>query len=1214
MKKIFISLVTVATIVNACFPAGVVVAAFNVGSYGSFGTTQVSGSSNGSFGSTGVSGSGSTNTGSFGSTGISGFGSTNISGSGSTGSFGNTTVSGGSSAGFGQTTIIGNTNNTNTFGTTSINGYGGTSIVGTPVVGGPTNTGSFGSTGISGFGSTTITPIPTPISYQPPVFGGTTVTDTTTTGGGGTTCAAPFAQTLAATNVTQTGATFNGIVIPNSNRNTATYWFEYGTYTGGLTRRVPATIVASLGSSYRVSATVSDLQSNVVYQVRLGAQNTCGLSYGQSVHFTTSGNTQQGSAPQVVTNNASAVSANSATIAGSINPNGFATTYWFEYGTTNSLGQTTNSQSLGSGNYNQSVFANLNNLAANTTYYFRAVAQNQYGTTRGATLSFTTNTSVQYQPTLTISPANATVSQNQSTVFTVNYDPDGSSGPQAPYTVSNSATWNVSDPNIAARTSGGTFTGINPGTTQIIALYAGLTAYASLTVTYVPPTGSQPTVQTNAATNIGQNSAVVNGTVNPNSAATSYWFEYGTNANFGYTTGNQSAGAGSSAVSASASLSGLSTNTTYYFRAVAQNQYGTSYGQTLTFVTSQSQQGNAPSVQTNSATGVSTNSATINGTVNPNGYTTNYWFEYGTTNSLGQATTQQSIGSGTQNQAVFINSNNLVANTTYYFRVVAQNQYGISYGSILNFTTTGGGNQGTAPVAQTNSASNVTVSSATVNGNINPNGYNTTYWFEYGTNTSLGQTTQFQSLGSNSGSLSVNANIYGLAANTTYYFRVVAQNQYGTSYGQILNFQTGNGGGIYGSAPYAQTNQVTGVGNTYATFNGSVSPNNADTYSWFEYGVNPGSLVYTTNSNYVGSGNGATNVSQNATNLTGNTTYYYRIVARNNNGTSYGSVVSFNTLGGGYNPTTGNAPIVTTRPANYVYQNSALLSGEVNPNGGTASGWFEYGLTTSLGLTTGQQPVGTSYSTGNIVYALSGLLPNTTYYFRAVAQNQYGTSYGQILSFRSTATTVIDYYPPQNPPVVQPPVVIYSGPTGTQECVFVNPAANVVGVDAGEEFVLTVTYINQCKYPITNATLRIMLPAEVQFISADNPYFVREGNTVTFNLGTIPAQGQGTITIRAKVADDVNSGATLLINHTLGFNDNRGNYRAVNSLLTLTVDKGYSLLASLFEFLSKLFGYCWFWILLALIILLIILFLMYRALAGNRTTTEVRRVDIMNHQ
>jgi hypothetical protein len=163
------------------------------------------------------------------------------------------------------------------------------------------------------------------------------------------------------------------------------------------------------------------------------------------------------------------------------------------------------------------------------------------------------------------------------------------------------------------------------------------------------PSGSAPTVSTYSATSISQNSAILNGSVDPNNSPTNVWFAYGTTQSLGYTIGYQSVGSGNSFVNVSYSLPNLQPNTTYYYQVVAQNSYGTTYGSILSFTTQQQQippSGSAPTVSTYSATSISQNSAILNGSVDPNNSPTNVWFAYGTTQSLGYTIGYQSVGSG----------------------------------------------------------------------------------------------------------------------------------------------------------------------------------------------------------------------------------------------------------------------------------------------------------------------------------------------------------------------------------------------------------------------------------------------------------------------------------------------------------------------------------------------------------------------------------------
>jgi len=91
------------------------------------------------------------------------------------------------------------------------------------------------------------------------------------------------------------------------------------------------------------------------------------------------------------------------------------------------------------------------------------------------------------------------------------------------------------------------------------------------------PVGA-PTVTTSDATSLAASTATLNGSVNPNGSSTTYYFEYGTTTDYGSTTISTDAGTGTTSVSVSADLTGLSEGTTYHFRLVATNSVGTSNG------------------------------------------------------------------------------------------------------------------------------------------------------------------------------------------------------------------------------------------------------------------------------------------------------------------------------------------------------------------------------------------------------------------------------------------------------------------------------------------------------------------------------------------------------------------------------------------------------------------------------------------------------------
>jgi hypothetical protein len=100
------------------------------------------------------------------------------------------------------------------------------------------------------------------------------------------------------------------------------------------------------------------------------------------------------------------------------------------------------------------------------------------------------------------------------------------------------------------------------------------------------PAAAAPSVSTGLASAVASSAATLNGTVNPNGASTSCYFEYGTSASYGSITASQPTGSGTASVGVSASLSGLIASTTYHFRLNCSNSVGPSSGADASFATS----------------------------------------------------------------------------------------------------------------------------------------------------------------------------------------------------------------------------------------------------------------------------------------------------------------------------------------------------------------------------------------------------------------------------------------------------------------------------------------------------------------------------------------------------------------------------------------------------------------------------------------------------
>lgn len=399
----------------------------------------------------------------------------------------------------------------------------------------------------------------------------------------------------------------------------------------------------------------------------------------------------------------------------------------------------------------------------------------------------------------------------------------------------------------------------------------------------------------------------------------------------------------------------------------------------------------APTALTGTVSAVGGTTATLNGTVNPAGSATDWWFEYGTTTAYGSKTVATAAGSGSANVSVSKALTGLAPATTYHYRLVAKSSQGTTNGSDGLFTTA------SPPVAVTQAATGVGPTSATLGGTVNPSGQPTTWLVEYGTTTSYGSKTAAADAGSGTTAKAVSVAVSGLAAGKTYHFRLVATSDAGTANGADTTFVTA-------APPAVTTSGASSVGSSTATLNGKVDPRGRSTSYLFEYGT---STAYgsKTSSSSAGSGSGAKSVSKAVSGLKPGTTYHFRLVATSDAGTSTGSDVTF---------TTQAPPTVTTGAASAVGPTGATLGGTVVPNGRSTSTYVEYGTTASYGSRTSSRSAGSGTTPVTVAIPVAGLKPGLTYHFRLVASSSLGTTRGADATFTTTgipsaATGPVDF-------------------------------------------------------------------------------------------------------------------------------------------------------------------------------------------------------------
>jgi DNA-binding beta-propeller fold protein YncE len=184
---------------------------------------------------------------------------------------------------------------------------------------------------------------------------------------------------------------------------------------------------------------------------------------------------------------------------------------------------------------------------------------------------------------------------------------------------------------------------------------------------------------------------------------------------------------------------------------------------------------------TQPASSITTTSAILNGSVTVGSDETVVWFEWGTDTNYGNIADETMVPGNSGSNSISAVLNGLPGNY-YHYRLDAANDFGIVYGNDQSFTV------GFAPTIGTLSVVNST-NGSTLNATVNPNGWDTTVYFLWGTS-ALTNSTPVMDMGAGATPLNVSSLITGLAPATRYYFQVVASNYLGTVYGAEFAFFT----------------------------------------------------------------------------------------------------------------------------------------------------------------------------------------------------------------------------------------------------------------------------------------------------------------------------------------------------------------------------------------------------------------------------------------
>ena len=517
-------------------------------------------------------------------------------------------------------------------------------------------------------------------------------------------------------------------------------------------------------------------------------------------------------APSVTTGATSAVTMSSATAAGTITATGCSavTAYGIEYSTTtgfpNGTGTAVSSSNLAGGNFS----SDLTGLATGTTYYYKAYATNSGGTSYGTEQSFTTATP---NPTITTTALtsfgnvciNTNAGPNSFTITGSNLTTaDITVGPLGGYTFSTTAA-GVYSPSLTLTQPGGSysqeiFVRFTPTALQSYSGNIPVNGGGISTPVNVGTIGnginSTPSLITGSASAITTTTATLAGNISDIgcSAIAAYGIEYSTTNGFPNGTGTQVASSNLAGGNFTSSLTGLTANTTYYYKAYATNAGGTAYGAQQSFSTAAP----PPPVLTASALAGFANYC-INTTSGSNSFTLSGTNLTSADVTIGPLTgySFSTTSNGTFTSTLIVSSASVSAGQTIYVRftpVNVQSYNGnipVSGGGAtsINVPVTGSGINIGASIT-TGTATNITTSSAQLGGNITDLGCSnvTAYGIEYSGINGFANGTGISVAGNNlvNGLFSVTVN--GLVQGATYYYKAYAVNNAGKVYGNQQTF------------------------------------------------------------------------------------------------------------------------------------------------------------------------------------------------------------------------------------------------------------------------------------------------------------------------------------------------------------------------------------------------------------------------------------------
>ena len=293
-----------------------------------------------------------------------------------------------------------------------------------------------------------------------------------------------------------------------------------------------------------------------------------------------------------------------------------------------------------------------------------------------------------------------------------------------------------------------------------------------------------------------------------------------------------------------------------------------------------------------------------------------------------------------------------------------------------------------------------------------------------------------------------------------------------------------------------------------------------------------------------------------------------------------------------------NKNVVTTVATN-ITSNQAQINGYITNSAYYNSNvYFNYGTTVNLGSRTNSKVAsGNSYFNDFI----TGLTPNTIYFFQAVGENNTGTSKGNIEVFKTLTDGTV------SPVIIQGTTVI-----GTNSPVQLTITNKYELIGVGDLIDYTVTYKNVSKGKLSRPMVQVVLPTNVTLVNASRGTYSVDNHTLSAPLADLLSGEEGVIYLQGKVDSIPLNSAQIATTAILVYtNNNNAQENAMAYVLNQpkvingTTTDGSVLGASAFfaGFMSiGVIG----WLLIILLILIIIL--IAKSYSRNDTKTDSKTI------